>query len=181
MDYEEQLLERLKIVETKLSDKDFLGHESLSFRNYVFPYEIEQQPLIDWQIEQWKRQNFPLTIIEINLFELICELYGEDLPALLALEASGESAMRMVGPMLDTIKPIQLIENKVQNADVIFFTGVATAHPFIKSSNLLKRMADIGIEIPVILFYPGTFSGRKLHLFGDALALEDEYQIIRIA
>ncbi|MGL5549865.1 MAG: BREX protein BrxB domain-containing protein [Culicoidibacterales bacterium] len=178
---EEQLQQRLQLVESKLTTASFLQHQSLSFLNYVFTYEIEQQPQIDAQIELWEKQDLPIKIVTIHLFELICELYGEDLPKILALEAEGELADRIIGPILDTHQPIEAIQAKIQNADVIFFTGIATAYPFVKSSNLLKRMADVGIEIPVILFYPGTFSGKKLHLFGDTEGLEDEYQIIKLA
>ena len=53
--------------------------------------------------------------------------------------------------------------------DVLFLTGVGKIHPFLRSHKILDSMQAIFEDIPVVLFYPGTFDGNSLSLFGEFL------------
>ena len=54
--------------------------------------------------------------------------------------------------------------------DVLFITGVGEVYPFVRAHNILDNIQHIFFDVPVILFYPGKFTGTSLSLFGK---LED--------
>ena len=74
----------------------------------------------------------------------------------------------------------QRFKERTEKADIIFITGVGTAHPFLRSSQLLKIVSSKGYKKPIILFYPGEFTGLRLKLFG-IFDYEDDYQLSRIS
>src|SRR5699024_3030085 len=74
----------------------------------------------------------------------------------------------------------QQFKEKTEEADLIFITGVGTAHPFLRSSQLLKIVSSKVYKKPIILIYPGEFTGLRLKLFG-ILDYEDDYQLSRIS
>ena len=52
---------------------------------------------------------------------------------------------------------------------MLFLTGVGKIYPFLRSHKILDSMQSIFEDIPVVLFYPGTFDGNSLSLFGEFL------------
>ena len=57
---------------------------------------------------------------------------------------------------------LKILQN---NYDVVFFTGIGKVWPLLRSHNLLNNLQNI-IEKPLILFYPGQYTGQDLSLFG---------------
>src|SRR5699024_1604923 len=75
---------------------------------------------------------------------------------------------------------LQQFKEKREEADLIFITDVGNAHQLLRSSQLLKIVSRKGYKKPIVLFYPGEFTGLKLKLFG-ILDYEDDYQLSRIS
>lgn len=53
--------------------------------------------------------------------------------------------------------------------DVLFLTGVGKVYPFMRSHKMLDSMQALFADIPIVMFYPGTFNGQDLSLFGEFL------------
>jgi hypothetical protein len=51
--------------------------------------------------------------------------------------------------------------------DMIFLTGVGAAYPFVRTHSLLNNLQPLLGNTPLVLFFPGRFSGQSLQLFGD--------------
>jgi hypothetical protein len=49
--------------------------------------------------------------------------------------------------------------------DVLFLTGVGKIYPFMRAHIMLNAMQAMFSDIPVLMFYPGTFNGQDLVLF----------------
>ena len=49
---------------------------------------------------------------------------------------------------------------------MIFLTGVGKSHPIIASHNILNNLHQVLDSVPVVMFYPGEYSGQDLKLFG---------------
>ncbi len=49
---------------------------------------------------------------------------------------------------------------------VVFLTGVGKCHPIIASHNILNNLHQVLDSVPVVMFYPGEYSGQDLKLFG---------------
>ena len=53
-----------------------------------------------------------------------------------------------------------------QRGDVVFITGVGRVYPYMRSHNVLNNLQHVFDDIPVVLFYPGEYTGQSLTLFG---------------
>ena len=52
-----------------------------------------------------------------------------------------------------------------QHGDVLFLTGIGKVFPFMRSHIMLNIMQESFADIPIVVFYPGTFNGQELTLF----------------
>ena len=53
--------------------------------------------------------------------------------------------------------------------DVLFLTGAGKIFPFMRSHKMLDSMQHLFEDIPIVMFYPGSFNGQDLGLFGKFL------------
>lgn len=71
---------------------------------------------------------------------------------------------------LDETNELNLIISRILHEDltdsVVFLTGVGKCHPIIASHNILNNLHQVLDSVPVVLFYPGEYSGQDLKLFG---------------
>ena len=71
---------------------------------------------------------------------------------------------------LDETNELNLIISRILQEDltdsVLFLTGVGKCHPIIASHNILNNLHQVLDSVPVVLFYPGEYSGQDLKLFG---------------
>ena len=58
----------------------------------------------------------------------------------------------------------------VKGQDVLFSpTGVGKVDPFMRSHKMLDSMQYLFEDIPIVMFYPGSFNGQSLSLFDEFL------------
>ena len=55
----------------------------------------------------------------------------------------------------------------IKGQDVLFMTGIGKIHPFMRSHKMLDSMQHLFEDIPIVMFYPGTFNGQTLNLFDE--------------
>ncbi|MCL5289451.1 MAG: DUF1788 domain-containing protein [Firmicutes bacterium] len=167
------------IQQSNFLQKKGLGNE---IPYYIFDYDPRKELVIRSYI-QFVKERVQLNIIEINLYHLLLELYEEEvgLEALLELEASEGT-----NELYDALKPsleggrfAQAIAGKAQGADVIFLTGVGSIYPMIRSHNILNRLHQYITDIPVVMFYPGSYTGSELSLF-NIFKDDNYYRAFRI-
>jgi hypothetical protein len=48
----------------------------------------------------------------------------------------------------------------------VFITGVGKCYPFVRSHNVLNNLHQVLDSVPVVMFFPGKYSGQDLRLFG---------------
>ena len=79
-----------------------------------------------------------------------------------------ESLVETLG--LDETDELNLIISKIMEINrensVLFITGLGKCHPIIQGHNILNNLHQVLDDVPVILFYPGVYSGQDLSLFG---------------
>lgn len=182
----ELLDERFKTLGRRLFDEEFLTQQRTIIPNYLFAYHPSEEAFVGKAVKELliRATNEKKSIIEVNLFDVFCEVFAEDMEDILGLEETEgfSEVIEAVEPTLNDGESLIVAFNTLAgNAEVVLLTGVGTAYPFIHASGLLKRLAVSGNSRPVIVFYPGTFNGTQLSLFGHYEAVEDEYQIYVIA
>ena len=187
--------ERLNQIESKISEKSFRENKGLGNEvgYYIFDYnpreEIHVRNHIDYLKDRINNGNKGFKIIEFDLFKLMIQILEEEgyLEAFFDLENENgffEMADNLVETLgLDETNELNLIITKILETDltnsVIFLTGVGKCHPVIASHNILNNLHQVLDTVPVVLFYPGEYSGQDLKLFGT-LDSHNYYRAFRL-
>lgn len=172
--------ERLDKIWERISDEDFLANRGVAneVRYYVFDYEPCDELVIREKIKDLKKQNSPdadgFRIVEFDLYEMVIQILEEKgyLDKCIKFEAEKgmEYLYKAVTKMLRLTNDDNLIVNRiVENAPndaVVFLTGVGKVFPFVRSHNILNNLHQVLDNVPVVMFYPGTWNGQSLSLFG---------------
>lgn len=178
------IYKRLEQLEARIHQEGFTTPTGIGSEipHFVFDYPAEDELIVRTYTEGLLKRT-PLNIKEINLFEFLLALFEDDLKELIELaeEEGYEELTQAIQTVLEdrTLLVDSFIE-KAGDAELIFITGVGTVHPFIRSSHLLKKLSNHAFRLPLILIYPGHFTGLDLRLF-NRFRHEDEYQITRIS
>ena len=172
--------ERLDKIWDRISDQDFLANRGVAneVRYYVFDYEPCDELIIREKIKALKKQNNPdadgFQIIEFDLYEMVISILDEkgyiDKCVKFEEQKGMEYLYTAVTKMLRLTNDDNLIVNRIlestpENA-VVFLTGVGKVFPFVRSHNVLNNLHQVLDSVPVIMFYPGTWNGQSLSLFG---------------
>ena len=172
--------ERLDKIWDRISDQDFLANRGVAneVRYYVFDYEPCNELIIRDKIKALKKQNNPdadgFQILEFDLYEMVISILEEkgyiDKCVKFEEQKGMEYLYTAVTKMLRLTNDDNLIVNRIlestpENA-VVFLTGVGKVFPFVRSHNVLNNLHQVLDSVPVIMFYPGTWNGQSLSLFG---------------
>ncbi len=172
--------ERLDKIWDRISDQDFLANRGVAneVRYYVFDYEPCDELIIRDKIKALKKQNNPdadgFQIVEFDLYEMVISILEEkgyiDKCVKFEEQKGMEYLYTAVTKMLrltndDNLIVNRILENTPENA-VVFLTGVGKVFPFVRSHNVLNNLHQVLDSVPVIMFYPGTWNGQSLSLFG---------------
>ncbi|MGI1804432.1 BREX protein BrxB domain-containing protein [Exiguobacterium sp. TDN 0502] len=178
------IYKRLEQLETRIHQEGFTNPIGIGSEipHFVIDYSAEDELIVRTYIEGLLKRS-PLNIKEVNLFQFLLTLFEDDLEELIELaeEEGYEELSQAIQTVLEdrTLLISSFIEQS-KNAELIFVTGVGTVHPFIRSSHLLKKLSNHAFRTPLVLFYPGHFTGLDLRLYNH-FRHEDEYQITRIS
>ncbi|HBC89980.1 MAG TPA: DUF1788 domain-containing protein, partial [Lactococcus sp.] len=63
---------------------------------------------------------------------------------------------------LDRMKKVE-----IGKGNVLFLTGVGQVYPFMRAHKVLDNMQHMFENVPIIMFYPGEFTGQSLSLFNE--------------
>jgi len=177
--------ERLEKMEQRISDHDFTIPKGIGsdIPHFVFDYPPEDELQVRVYVDNLLKHT-QVNIKEVNLFHFLLSFFEEEEVEEL-FEMEDEEG---IDGLIDVFEPIlnesnamvQQFQDMTDDAALIFITGVGSAHPFLRSSQLLKSISSKGYKKPIVLFYPGEFTGLRLKLFG-VLDYEDDYQLSRIS
>ncbi|MBW7869162.1 MAG: DUF1788 domain-containing protein [Brumimicrobium sp.] len=144
---------------------------------FILPYDIKLENEIDNQVLNLKKRlsNEGLNVLIINLYDVVIDILQKSigLKRIFDLESKKDKAffMRALQSSIDmqlVFKPYikKLIEK--EKPQVIFINGVAQVYPYLRSHIVLNNLQSITGNCPVLMFYPGEYSGQTLKLFNTA-------------
>jgi hypothetical protein len=163
------ILER--IDSPKFGCNDGLGNE-IGF--WVFDYPAQHELIVrnhvDYLVD--KLQNRGKNFKVLNLFQVIVDM----LESRNLLERAFQREKQVgVSTLIKTLKaPLsqdkiaKFIAEKypVDDLEFLVLTGVGSAWPLIRGHEVLSALQDVMGSTPLVMFYPGEYSGLDLHLFG---------------
>ena len=167
MDFEE----KLSNVELKIKDP------SLKADYYIFDYdpkyEIKIRNEVKYLKEKINNSTMGINIIEFDLYEIILDIlkskgYLEktfEFEKRKGRNLSKKAVTKMLKLSMDSNLIVQYIKERYSPDSIIFITGVGKAYPLLRSHNVLNNLSQQIDDVPVIMFFPGKYSGLDLLLF----------------
>ena len=166
-----KILDRL--TSDELLSNSGLGNE-IGFYIFDYPpeYEMKVREHIQFILRQLPKKKPDLKFKHINLFELILHYLKNRnlLDRVLDIESKkgNEVLLNSLKGPLDAKKIAkEFIEfAPPKNNDLVLVSGVGSAYPMLRSHNLLNNLHHLMEDTPLVMFYPGVFTGQGLRLFG---------------
>jgi len=175
---------RMEYLRSKLEDESFLSNKGLSNEVgiYIFAYQPQEEMAVRAfareLIKGYNGQSGRSRAIVYDMYAILTDICAQRrvidrLPQF--EEQKGRDKLlgqvQMLAPPEEYVKKIQYAPHL--RGDVVMITGVGKVYPYMRSHNILNNLQHLFPDVPVILFYPGTFNGLTLTLFGKFM--DDHY------
>ena len=168
------------------SSKRFLNKEGLGgeLPFFIHSFPVDKQTLVDTNIQSLikRLQNEGIDVLEINIYQLCIDiLKTENLFDQIVTQEKNLPKQRLLrilsGPL--NIDSVVIPEIRKRLADstakIIFLTGIGAAFPIIRSHTILNNLQTLVGDLPLVMFFPGTYNNQSLTLF-DRLKDDNYYR-----
>jgi hypothetical protein len=187
------LLRDLDEFENRIQQPDFRQGKGLSneIANYVFQYnpkdELAVREYIPKIVSRIEKAALGFHIVVFDLYETMIELLKNEGILDECFRMEEEEGSAVLGKELENFlsidggggaSPLLLhIKNNAPPNSVVFLTGVGKCYPYIRSHTILNNLNLTQSNIPVVLFFPGSYDARQFVLFyPDAPMSKDYYR-----
>ena len=170
MDFEE----KLSMVELKIKDP------VLKADYYIFDYDPKYELRVREEIKYIKEKlnsnsNLGFEILEFDLYEIILDILKSKgyLEKTFQFEKkrgrnhAKKAITKMLKLSMDSNLIVNYIKERYNSDSRILITGVGKAYPLLRSHNVLNNLSQQLDDVPVIMFFPGKYSGLDLILFNS--------------
>ena len=168
---------RLNGIWNRITSKELLQNKGLGkeIGIYIFDYppekELQMREHISHLIKRIQKERSDIKAVHVDLFELIINYLEKRglLDKTMAYEKNkGTDGLLKV--LSAPLSPQNLSKEFVETArpednDLIIVSGVGKTWPLLRSHNLLNNLQPLIGQTPLVLFYPGNYSGHDLRLF----------------
>lgn len=171
-----QLQDRLDAIQPKLESEEFLKNKGLGneIGFYIFDYAPEAEKLVNEQVlsisERLKNRGRKLVLV--NLFDVLLRLLEKEEVLEDAFELHKQEGNESLTEALQGIVSQEYYtkflcdEIQPEKQDFVLLTGLGACWPLIRGHSLLNALhAKMG-DTPLVLFFPGSYTGLELHPFG---------------
>ena len=169
-----QELDRIK---GRISEPNFLANKGLSNEVgiHVFCYEPQGELIVRDYIERLVgTPSDDYRVIERDMYKIFLEIL-EDKRVLNTVPGLEEKKGKdyLLAQLQKIATPEAFLAKMKyephERGDALFLTGVGKVYPFMRSHKMLDSMQQAFSDMPIVMFYPGTFNGQDLGLFGKFL------------
>jgi hypothetical protein len=176
-----QIRKRLDQILPEIKKKDFLSNKGLGneIGFYLFDYDPKDELIvrdhIDFLIRKMNNNPDTADIVEFDLFNIMIEILEDKgyLEKTFKMEKKKDK-IKMVQIIKTTVSIfnnaklfINYISKRIEKNQIIFITGVGKAWPIVRSHKVLNNLHSKIEDNPLVLFFPGSYDGASLSLFGD--------------
>lgn len=175
------IYERLDKILPKIQDKRFRENKGLGneIGYYIFDYnpayELVVRNHIKFLHDKINSNEYDFKIKEFDLYEIVLEIIEEKGYQTKIFEMEKEKGTdyiikaikKTLRLTLNNDLVVEYISSRVEKDDIVFITGVGKSWPIIRSHTVLNTLHSVIESVPLIMFFPGTYDGLELKLFGD--------------
>ena len=175
---DQRLHDRLNQIPEKILTDEFLQGQGLGneIGFWIFDYapeaELDVRKYIQFLGGMLEKKHSHLKITHINLLHsLVDYLKSRNFidKTIQMQKDKGDAAVlkALKGPLhMDKFAPYLTETYKTDEQDIIMISGVGSVWPLLRAHNLLNSFHSLLGHKPVVLFYPGHYSGQAMSLFG---------------
>jgi len=172
-----QLQDRLNQIPEKLLSQEFLKSQGLG--NEIGFWIFDYPPEAELQVREYlnflggllEKKHSHLKVAQINLLQVIKD-YLDDRKftekAIQMQKSKGDKALlkALAGPLhMDKFAPYLVERYTAAEQDIILISGVGSAWPMLRAHELLNKLHALLGHKPLVMFYPGHYSGQSMTLF----------------
>ena len=169
-----------------LSSSRFLNKEGLGgelpffIHSYPVAKESEVAPQITSLIK--RLSNAQIEVLGINLYTLCIDiLQRENVLEQIIQQESKMPKQRLVKTLNSVLNIDKVVIPEIharaefRHHDMVFLYGVGAAYPMVRSHTILNNIQTLTGDIPMVMFFPGTYNNESLTLF-DRLKDDNYYR-----
>ncbi len=172
------LTHRLNQIPEKITSDEFLRSQGLGneIGFWIFDYdpkdEIAVREYITFLEGSLAKRHSQLKVKHINLLQCMVDYLAErgfiD-KAIAMQQKKGDQALlkALAGPLhMDKFAPYLVDNCNAVEQDIVFISGIGSVWPVLRAHNLLNSLHSLLGHTPMVLFYPGEYTGQSISLFG---------------
>lgn len=170
------LQSRLDLILERIENPRFLNNDGLGneIGFWIFDYPAKHELLVRDYLRHLsdKLDKRGYHFINLNIYALIIEMLASrgllERTFIREKQAGVEALKNTLAGPLSQKKIAEFIIEKIQpdSLDFVLLSGLGNAWPLVRGHELLSALQDVMGKTPLVLFYPGEYSGRDLHPFG---------------
>jgi hypothetical protein len=173
------LAHRLNQILPRITSADFLSSEGIGneIACYIFDYpaedELEVRAHIDTMMTRLESHHKDRRVLHLDLLDVAMAYLTQRGLLDKALEMQkdkGDAAVlkALKGPMAaEKIRDFIAAEYAPSGYDLVVLSGVGSVWPMLRAHSLLNCLHTVMGRAPLVMFYPGSFDGTTLRLFGQ--------------
>lgn len=177
-----KLTNRLNQILPRITSDAFRSSEGIGneIACYIFDYQAEDElqvrSHIDLMLGRLASHHSELSVLHLDLFDVVIDYLkqrGLLDKALQMQQTKGDPAVlqALKGPLAaEKIRDFIASEHNPQDHDLFLLSGVGSAWPMLRAHSLLNCLHTVMGQTPLVMFYPGSFDGTTLRLFGQIVA-----------
>ena len=171
---------KISKIEPKIKEQSFLENTGLSNEvgYYIFDYNPKYELKVRDEVFRLKNKytsdsNYSFSIVEFDLYEIIINILKQKgyLEKVFKFEEkkgikfTTKAIINLLKLNSDKNLIVNYIVDRTPDNCVVFLTGVGKSYPILRSHNVLNNLHQKLDKVPVVMFFPGTYSGTDLFLF----------------
>lgn len=175
------LEERLALAESKMRQPKFRQNKGLGNEvgYYIFDYapedELAVRQWVDYVRRKYEERPEGFRVLVFDLYDIMIDILQEKgfLEKCYEFEQKRgfDRIVRAVGNTLRITAADSLmlgyIRDRKEPDSILLLTGVGKCYPILRSHTILNNLHQVIDDVPVVMFYPGKYSGQDLLLFGE--------------
>ena len=185
--------EKLNKIEERIKSPDLIKTRGLGNEVpfYIFDYNPQDEFQVREHVKLLKNkinnETGDIKIKEIDLFDVLVNCLKDkgylgksiELEKRYGSEKFIDTIKNSLGLKTENNVFVRKIVEQVEPNDVIFITGVGKIYPIMRSHKLLNNLFPHITQNPLVLFFPGSYSGYGLDLF-DEIKGDNYYRAFKL-
>jgi hypothetical protein len=174
-----KLESRLNQILTRVTSQSFLSSEGIGneIACYIFDYpateELHVRGHTSWLMDRFETHHPAVKVLHLDLLDVVVSYLKERKlfdKALKLQKAKGDPALlkALKGPLAaEKIRDYISETHNPSSYNLILLSGIGSVWPMLRAHSLLNCLHTAIGNTPLVMFYPGSFDGTTLKLFGQ--------------